>query len=105
MNEFKHLSVNDAVTLIDEGATVVDIRDANSFANSHIKTAHNLNNDNLPVFLQQADRQNPLIVCCYHGISSQSAAGFLIGQGFTDVYSLDGGFEQWRLQFPEHCES
>lgn len=105
MNEFKHLSVTDAATLIEEGATVVDIRDSNSYANSHIKSAYNLNNDNLPVFLEQANRDTPLIVCCYHGISSQSAAGFLIGQGFSEVYSLDGGFEQWRMQFPEHCES
>jgi thiosulfate sulfurtransferase len=24
----------------------------------------------------------------------------LIGQGFSDVYSLDGGFELWRATFP-----
>lgn len=105
MSQFKNLLPAAAVVLIDEGATVVDIRDGNSFATSHIKTAFNLNNDNLPAFLDQANRHNPLIVCCYHGISSQSAADFLAGQGFDDVYSLDGGFEQWRLQFPEHCES
>ncbi len=38
----------------------------------------------------------PVIVCCYHGISSQQAAQFLIHQGFEEVYSLDGGFEAWR---------
>lgn len=105
MTQFKTLSPNDAVSLIDKGASVVDIRDQNSFMNSHIPSAYNLNNDNLAVFLQQADRENPLIVCCYHGISSQSAADFLANQGFTDVYSLDGGFEQWRIQYPDSCES
>jgi thiosulfate sulfurtransferase len=44
------------------------------------------------------------VVCCYHGISSQQAAQFLVSQDFTDVYSLDGGFTQWQLQFPEHIE-
>ncbi|KGK42067.1 sulfurtransferase [Nitrincola sp. A-D6] len=105
MSQFKSLAPQAAVTLLEQGAAVVDIRDLNSFNSSHIPQAQNLNNDNLPVFLQQADRNQALIVYCYHGISSQSAADFLAGQGFTEVYSLDGGFEQWKLQFPELCQS
>jgi len=41
------------------------------------------------------------VVCCYHGISSQQAAQFLISQDFTEVYSLDGGFTDWQLQYPD----
>jgi len=33
-------------------------------------------------------------VVCYHGNSSQSAAAYLVGQGFAEVYSLDGGIER-----------
>ncbi|MCD8513825.1 MAG: thiosulfate sulfurtransferase GlpE [Nitrincola sp.] len=105
MSQFKHLNPNDAISLIEAGANIVDIRDAQSYQQSHISSAYNLNNDNLHVFLQQADLNTPLIVCCYHGISSQSAADYLASQGFSDVYSLDGGFEQWRIQYPDHCES
>lgn len=105
MNAFKHLNPNDALTLIEEGANIVDIRDAQSYQQSHISNAYHLSNDNLHVFLQQADLNTPLIVCCYHGISSQSAADYLASQGFNEVYSLDGGFEQWRIQYPDHCEA
>ena len=42
----------------------------------------------------------PLIVACYHGNSSQSAAAYLAHQGFSEVYSLDGGFELWRATYP-----
>lgn len=105
MSQFKAIAPQAAATLLEQGAAIVDIRDQNSFNTSRIAQAHNLNNDNLPVFLQQADRNQALIVYCYHGISSQSAADFLAGQGFTQVYSLDGGFEQWRLQFPELCQA
>ncbi len=35
---------------------------------------------------------------CYHGISSQGAAQYLINQGFDAVYSVDGGFEAWHRQ-------
>lgn len=40
------------------------------------------------------------MVVCYHGNSSQSAAAYLVSQGFSDVYSLDGGFELWRSTYP-----
>ncbi|NKQ13210.1 thiosulfate sulfurtransferase, partial [Pseudomonas sp. SST3] len=36
--------------------------------------------------------------------SSQSAAAYLINQGFSDVYSLDGGFELWRQTYPQDVE-
>jgi thiosulfate sulfurtransferase len=40
-------------------------------------------------------------VVCYRGNSSQSAAAYLASQGFSEVYSLDGGFELWRSLYPE----
>ena len=51
-----------------------------------------------------ADLDQPLIVTCYHGHSSQSAAAYLVNQGFSDVYSLDGGFELWRHTYPADVE-
>jgi thiosulfate sulfurtransferase len=36
------------------------------------------------------------IIYCYKGISSQDAAHYLSSQGFKDVYSVDGGFEEWK---------
>ncbi|WP_068544541.1 thiosulfate sulfurtransferase GlpE [Thalassotalea crassostreae] len=83
---------------------VVDIRDANSFALNHIPGSIHLTNDNLGDFLRDADFDVPTVVCCYHGISSQQAAQFLISQDFTEVYSLDGGFEGWQQAFPTLME-
>jgi len=60
-----------------------------------------LSNESLPDFLRDADFDAPVGVCCYHGISSQQAAQFLISQDFTEVYSLDGGFTDCQLQHPE----
>jgi thiosulfate sulfurtransferase len=57
--------------------------------------------DCVPDFFRDADFVAPVVVCCYHGISSQQAAQFLISQDFTEVYSLDGGFTDWQLQHPD----
>lgn len=103
MSEYRCINIIEACDLIDQGAQVVDIRDETSFNELHIRDATNLSNHNLPEYLAQADFDQPLIVCCYHGISSQSAAAYLAHQGFEQVCSLDGGFEAWRAQCPDRC--
>lgn len=100
MSDFKRIDAERAKTLLAEGAALVDIRDAQSFDSGHIPGSQHLDNHSLPDFIARADFDLPLIVTCYHGHSSQSAAAYLVHQGFNDVYSLDGGFEGWRSQFP-----
>lgn len=103
MDQYQCISAQQAAELIDNGAAVVDIRDPQSFFSLHITDALSLSNDNIHDFIAEADMDKPLIVCCYHGISSQQAAGFLVQQGFEEVYSLDGGFEGWQRSFPDRC--
>ena len=75
---------------------VVDTRDPQSYALNHIPTAFNLNQGNLEQHLSEIDMDTPLVVCCYHGISSQGVAQFLVERGFEEVYSLVGGFEAYE---------
>jgi len=101
MSEFKRIDPVSAHSLRLNGATVVDIRDPHSFANGHIRGARHLDNHSLADFIAAADLDAPLLVVCYHGNSSQSAAAYLAHQGFSDVYSLDGGFELWNTRYPD----
>ncbi|MBE9396445.1 thiosulfate sulfurtransferase GlpE [Pontibacterium sp. N1Y112] len=104
MDQYSCISTAQALELLKKDATVADIRDQQSFVAGHMPHAVNVNNDNLHQFMQDADMDKPLLVCCYHGISSQSAAQFLVQQGFDEVYSVNGGFEAWRVDFPDQCE-
>jgi thiosulfate sulfurtransferase len=101
---FKRIGAAQAQQLRQQGAVVVDIRDPQSYAQRHIAGAHHLDNYSLADFIAAADLDQPLIVTCYHGNSSQSAAAYLVGQGFGEVYSLDGGFEGWFKAYPEDTE-
>lgn len=103
--DFKRIPPQDAQALREQGAVVVDIRDPQSFANGHIKGSKHLDNISLHDFIANADLDAPLIVSCYHGNSSQSAAAFLVNQGFSEVYSLDGGFELWRSTYPDEVSA
>lgn len=100
MSEFKRIPPEQAQALREKGAVVVDIRDPQAYASGHINGAVRLDNQNIHDFITGADLDAPLVVVCYHGNSSQSAAAYLVSQGFSDVYSLDGGFELWRGTFP-----
>ncbi|GLX16081.1 thiosulfate sulfurtransferase GlpE [Pseudomonas straminea] len=105
MSEFKRIAPEQAQALRDKGAVVVDIRDPQSFAAGHISDSQHLDNYSLADFIAKADLDTPLIVTCYHGNSSQGAAAYLVGQGFSEVYSLDGGFELWRATYPQDTET
>ena len=94
---YQCIDQDQALSLIhQEDATVVDIRDQASYEASHIKGAIHLSNDSLHRFLSDTDKTRPVIVCCYHGNSSKSAADFLFNQGFSQSFSLDGGFSAWQ---------
>ncbi|WP_305856599.1 thiosulfate sulfurtransferase GlpE [Balneatrix alpica] len=90
-----------AKTMLEQPLQIADIRDPASYAQGHLPGAVHLSNQNLEQFLQEADPDQPLLVVCYHGHSSQSAANFLAERGFDQVFSLNGGFEQWRGLYPE----
>ena len=47
-------------------------------------------------FCEKTSKEKPVVVCCYHGISSQSVAQYLVAKGFSTVISLIGGYEGWK---------
>lgn len=100
MEQFAHISPIDTKQRLDEGnVKIVDIRDGQSFAQGRIPGAYHLTNESIQGFINDNDFSTPVVVCCYHGISSQQAAQYMIQQGFEEVYSMDGGFEAWRTNY------
>lgn len=106
MFDFNRISVQQAKDMIDAGAvTLIDIRDEASFGAGHISSSLHVDHQSVQGFIQDADLDIPLIVCCYHGNSSQSAAQFFVEKDFSDVYSLDGGYSVWCQQYPQLCST
>lgn len=105
MSEFQHINASELVSMLDEDtARIVDIRDAMSFQQGHISGATHLDNSTLEQFIASADPEQALVVCCYHGNSSQQAAAYLNSRGFRQTYSLDGGFALWGSAYPDRVE-
>lgn len=98
---FERISPARAKEIIDAGgATVIDIRDAQSFAQAHIPGARHVDGSTVAAVLESADPAAALVVYCYHGNSSQGAAAYFAERGFSRAYSMDGGFESWRMLYP-----
>jgi thiosulfate sulfurtransferase len=101
MDPIKQIDVHKVKEFKDKGyATIVDIRDPASFKAGHIPKAIHLSDRTVEQFIIDADKKKPLIVYCYHGISSQGAAAYFSEQGFKEVSSMIGGFESWISAFP-----
>lgn len=100
MEQFQHITPEQTKERLDKGdVKVVDIRDDQSFELGHIPNSFHLSNGSISQFMQENTFDTPVVVCCYHGISSQQAAQYLLHQGYEEVYSMDGGFEAWRANY------
>jgi len=100
MDDVKEITVEKARELISNGAVTVDVRDPASFEAAHVPGAHYLSDANIEKFVTSTDKSKPIVVYCYHGHTSLGGAAYLMDQGFTEVYSLIGGFERWRQSEP-----
>jgi rhodanese-related sulfurtransferase len=88
----------DAVRLLNSGAILLDVRNAEQFATGHIIDARNIEQANLASSIDSIKkfREKVVIVCCDSGITSRSAANTLKGLGFTKVVNLNGGLQAWK---------
>ena len=97
---YQCISIDEAKALMDAGeVSLVDIRDPDSFRAANIEQSVNISGDNIEDYLATSDKLIPLIIYCYHGNSSKGAADYFFAQGFSEVYSMDGGFEEWRVRY------
>lgn len=99
---FKRITVSTSGELIrDKNPIIFDIRDAASFQAGHIPDAVYLTDQKLKSTLKKTARDQAILVYCYHGNASQDIAKLFADFGFSEVYSLEGGFESWRQALPD----
>ncbi|WP_373603494.1 thiosulfate sulfurtransferase GlpE [Aggregatibacter sp. HMT-949] len=92
---FQEITPQQAWQMAQQGAVLADVRDAQRYANAHPKGAFHLTNQTFLQFETLVDFDSPIILSCYHGVSSRNVAAFLVEQGYENVFSVIGGFEGW----------
>ena len=72
------------------GALLLDVREADEYAEGHIPGAKNVRLQALRAVSEEIDPDTPLYVYCQSGVRSFKAATVLRGVGFTNVTDLGG---------------
>lgn len=91
------VSAQGAVRLINQGATIVDLRDAARFNAGHIVDAINLTGDELVKNAEsRLKKKRPVLLVCDNGSASARLASSLRKSGFENSWSLDGGHAAWE---------
>jgi rhodanese-related sulfurtransferase len=86
--------------LHEEGRDVVilDVREPNDHAHSRIEGAVNIPRGVLELEIDETipDKNKTIVVYCGGGGRSALAADVLQQMGYKNVYSLHGGYKQWK---------
>ena len=97
MGDVPEIDVHEAKKALQAGDHLfVDIRDPASYTTEHIPGALHVHDGNVEEFVKTTDKNQPVVVYCFHGINSVGGAAYFISQGFKTVHSLQGGFEKWK---------
>jgi rhodanese-related sulfurtransferase len=89
----------EAVRLINQGATVVDLRDAAKFTAGHIVDAINLSASDLQGDPEsRLKKKKPVLLVCDNGSASARLVSPLRQAGFESTWSLDGGLAAWERE-------
>lgn len=92
------IDVEEAKRLIEEGATVVDVRTDEEFAAGHIPDSVHASMDAFAAHLGALEGREPMVLVCEIGEASGQAARLLDSYGGVegdDVYNMAGGLEAW----------
>ncbi len=89
------VALNEAVSLISDGALLVDVREDDEFSNGRSADAVHIRLSELPDRLDELPRDRQIVCTCRSGGRSGRATEFLLAQGF-DVVNLEGGMLAWQ---------
>lgn len=71
--------------LLNDGATIVDVRSTGEYAGGHLESSINIPLDQLKKNLGKLNKSKPVITCCASGMRSASAKSILKSNGFEEV--------------------
>lgn len=92
------IPAQDAIRLMNQGAQIYDLREAEPFAAGHIGGARHLARDQHEGAADSLKkyREKFVVLYCEDGSLSAALARRLQAAGFTKVFSLRGGLATWR---------
>ncbi len=84
---------------------IIDMRNAYEHIFGHFENSIQPAMDNfrdLPKFVESLShlKEKTVLTVCTGGVRCEKASGYLVSQGFSDVYQLDGGIVSYMEKYP-----
>ena len=94
----KELSVDEAKQRLISGATIIDVREDNEWEAGHAAGAKHLGRGIIERDIRQEipEKNTELILYCGGGFRSALSADNLQKMGYTNVWSMRGGWKAWK---------
>lgn len=98
--KIENLSVDDAKELVEGNKepeiVILDVRQPEEYRFGHLPGAVFIPLPDLIDKVGELDPKKPVITYCRSGSRSRAAAAFLLSEGFSKVYNMDGGITAWK---------
>ncbi|ACL17415.1 rhodanese-like domain-containing protein [Methanosphaerula palustris] len=78
--------------------TIIDVRTRDEYDEGHLQGAINMDllNGELSAGVNTLKKNIPYVVYCRRGNRGKKAMDLLQSAGFSEVYNISGGYEQWK---------
>lgn len=90
------ISVSEAYAKYQNGAFLLDVRTPEEWNEFHAPNTTLIPLDQLASRLNELPKDKEIVVVCRSGNRSQEGRDILLGAGFTQVTSMQGGLNEWR---------
>lgn len=91
-------SAADELLRSDSKVRVIDAREAWEWKTGGLPGARQLNREQWREITETWPRETPLLVYCHFGVRSLDVSLSLAEEGFTHIYTLQGGIDAWSQQ-------
>ena len=90
--DFKQVGVNRVRELLNEGATIIDVREKNEYDQGHIKGVSNIPFSEIRERTNEIPTDKPVYIHCRSGQRSYNVALLLKHLGFNNIYNITGSY-------------
>ena len=97
-SRIREISVDEALKRTQTGAELIDVREDNEWEIDHADGARHIGRGVIERDIVQTfpDKATELILYCGGGYRSALAADMLQKMGYTNVFSMAGGWKAWK---------
>jgi rhodanese-related sulfurtransferase len=94
----REVSVANTLERVENGATLIDVREDNEFEAEHAAAAEHVGRGVIErdIRFKHPDKGEELILYCGGGYRSALAAANLQKMGYSNVWSMAGGWTAWK---------